>query len=272
MLDRAEFKLPTLPNVATMTVAVLSALQTEIDLLVQSLDRPQASRIVDFPVWAGRIGGNRVILARAGLGKVNTAALSAIVFERYRPSLIVLTGVAGGLDPGLCVGDLVIAERTIQHDAGVVTADGLQRYQPGHIPFYNPTDRFGFAPSDRLLTVMREIVADVELAPVLGRDPAVVFGTILTGDVFLQDGSTRKQLFDQLTAQAIEMEGGALGQTATRFGFDHMVIRSLSDLAGAEAVEHFDRFVAEVSANAARLVLGLLERLEEDDRYLPVGS
>lgn len=45
----------------------------------------------------------------------------------------------------------------------------------------------------------------------------------------------------------------------------------LSDLAADRAAGHFDRFLAEVSANSARLVLALLERLQEDDRDLPVG-
>ena len=39
-----------------------------------------------------------------------------------------------------------------------------------------------------------------------------------------------------------------------------------------EAAEHFDRFVPEVSANSARLVVGLLDRLQEDDRNLSIGS
>lgn len=68
------------------------------------------------------------------------------------------------------------------------------------------------------------------------------------------------------------MEGAALGQTAEALGVDHIVIRSLSDLAEEKAVQHFDRFVPEVSANSARLVLGLVHWLEEHDGDLTVGS
>lgn len=254
-----------------MTVAVLSALQAELDSLIESLEDSVEYRVADWPIWTGRIGSKEVTLAKAGLGKVNTAALSAIVWERHRPSLMLFTGVAGGIDPGLSVGDLVVGERTIQHDAGVLTPDGLRRYQAGHIPFFNPTNRFGFTPSPRLLAIARELSPHVELAPVLGRIPEVVFGTILTGDVFLEDENVRGTLFSDLAAQAIEMEGAALGQTAARLGIDHMVIRSVSDLAAGGAAEHFDRFLTEVSANSARMVLALIERLQEDDRDLPVG-
>ena len=59
-----------------------------------------------------------VILAKAGLGKVNTAALAGIIWERHHPEAMLLTGVAGGLDPSLGIGDIAIGERTIQHDWG----------------------------------------------------------------------------------------------------------------------------------------------------------
>jgi adenosylhomocysteine nucleosidase len=255
-----------------MTVAVLSALQAELDLLLDSVEQPKTRSIAGRQVWTGQIEHTEVVLAKAGLGKVNTAALSALVWERHRPSLMIFTGVAGGLDPNLDIGDLVVADRTIQHDAGVITPDGLQRYQAGHIPFFNPTDEFGYTPSQRTLEMVQELVPSLRLTPVLDRQPRIVFGTILTGDVFLADVKTRNRLFAELSAHAIEMEGAALAQTASLLGVDHIVIRSLSDLAGDSADQHFDRFLPEVSANSARLVLALLHRLEEYQRDLPVGA
>lgn len=250
-----------------MTIAVLSALQTELDLLIESLDDPVRSDIADWPVWCGQQEATSVVLARAGLGKVNTAALAALVWERHRPSLMVFTGVAGGIDPGLDVGDIVVGERTVQHDTGVIAPGGeLQRYQAGHIPFFNPTDEDGYLPSPQILATMRRVVPSTPLTPVLDRDPTVTFGTILTGDQFLQDEATRDRLFADTGAQAIEMEGAALGQTATRLGVDHIVIRSLSDRAQGEAVDHFDRFVRETSANSARLVLALLAGIADEGR------
>lgn len=250
-----------------MTVAVLSALETELDLLIEALDHPERSDLADWPVWQGRYADTPILAAKAGLGKVNTAALTALVWNRLRPSLMVFTGVAGGLDPSLGVGDIVVGERSLQHDAGVITEGGaLEVYQAGHVPFYNPTDDFGYTPSDEILATMRTVVSIAKLNPVLGRDPMVTFGTILTGDQFLQDRATRERLFSELNGQAIEMEGAALAQTASRLGMDHLVIRSLSDLAEGGAIEHFDRFVPEVSANSARLVLALVTELDKGRR------
>jgi adenosylhomocysteine nucleosidase len=255
-----------------MTVAVISALQPELDLVVESLIRVRGGSIAGWASWQGEYRDTPVVAARAGLGKVNTAALAALLWERHRPELMVFTGVAGGLDPELAVGDMVIGERTIQYDAGMVSAAGLQRYQAGHLPFHNPTDDFGFTPSAQLLDLVRRAGDEVDLNPVLGHSPTVRSGTILTGDVFLQDAQTRDRLYAELSAQAIDMEGAALGQVASHLGVDHIVIRAISDLAASEAAEHFDRYLPEVSANSARLVVGLLDRLQEDDRDFSVGS
>lgn len=245
-----------------MTVAVFSALDAEIRALVDALEEVSPIQIGGWPTWTGSIRGHKVVLAKAGLGKVNTAALSAIVWQRHHPSLSVFTGVAGGLDPALDIGDVVIGERVIQHDWGVLAPGGeLERYQAGHVPFYNPTEEFGYTPSVRVLELMRQITSDLSLTPVLDRTPKVTFGTVLTGDQFLQDADTRDRLYAELGAQCVEMEGAALGQVTAGLGVDHLVIRALSDLASGESVEHFDRFVPQVAANSARLVIELINRL-----------
>jgi adenosylhomocysteine nucleosidase len=225
---------------------------------VRTLDTPTAARIEAWPLWDGEIAGTPVVLAKTGLGKVNTAALAALVWQRRRPDIMIFSGVAGGLDPNLRIGDIVVGRRSIQHDAGILGPHGLERYQAGHLPFYNPTDDFGFAPSERLIDIARRAVAQARLESVLDRQPAVVFGTILTGDQFLSDPRVRGELFHSLGAQAVEMEGAALAQTAHLLGTDHLIIRSLSDLASGESVEHFDRFAGEVALNSARIVIELL--------------
>ena len=55
-------------------------------------------------------------------------------FARLRCRSLLFSGVAGGLDPALGVGDVVIGERVIQHDYGALHDSGLRSYRPGTIP------------------------------------------------------------------------------------------------------------------------------------------
>ncbi len=174
------------------------------------------------------------------------------------------SGVAGGLDPELAIGDVVIADRTVQHDAGVIEDGRLLTYQAGHVPFFNPTDRLGWPVEPGLLARVRERLDGFALAPLpagaggAGRPPRIVFGTILSGDQYLHCETTRERLFRELGGRAIEMEGGALAQVCEAFGLPWLDIRALSDLAGRDSRFDFAAFVDAVAASSAAILRRLL--------------
>jgi adenosylhomocysteine nucleosidase len=209
----------------------------------------------------GKVDGQDVCLGMTGIGKVNAAVAATQMCERFAPSILVFTGVAGGLDPALGVGDVVVGSNLIQHDAGVLGVDGMEIHQAGHLPFFNPTTKLGFAPSERLLAAVRDRLGQPPIR--LADGATVVFGTILTGDQFLASASERERLHLRFSAQAIEMEGAAVAQVADRYGIDHLAIRTLSDLAGNESSIDFTEFLDKValqSVEALRLLLPVLDR------------
>jgi adenosylhomocysteine nucleosidase len=217
---------------------------------------------IEFSV--GELDGHRIVLSRAGMGKVSAALVATLLADRFGCRAIAFSGVAGGLDPMLRIGDVVIAERTIQHDAGVIEEAALQVYQAGHVPFINPTTQFGYAADPALLARVRGHLDGLTL-PALSRDagggdrpPRIAFGTVLTGDQYLHCEVTRVRLHGDMGGQAVEMEGAAVSQVCESFGIPWLIVRSLSDLAGAESSFDFTAFVDEVAAQSAMILRHLM--------------
>lgn len=217
---------------------------------------------VEFSV--GELDGHPVVLSRAGMGKVNAALVATLLADRFACRTVVFTGVAGGLDPDLHIGDVVIADRTVQHDAGMIEDSALRVYQAGHVPFINPTTDFGWAADPALLARVRGHLSGFVLSP-LSRDagggdrpPRIAYGTVLTGDQYLHCAVSRNRLHTDLGGHAVEMEGAAVSQVCESFGIPWLVIRALSDLAGAQSRFDFTAFVDEVSAQSAAILRHLL--------------
>lgn len=245
-------------------VGVLCALPQELAVLAAGLDDHGISERAGMRFHAGSLDGHAIVLAQAGMGKVNAAIAATLLIERFGARALVFSGVAGGLDPELSIGDVIIAEHVVQHDAGWHGAEGFTAYQAGHLPFFNPADDLGHRADQALIVRAREALAELALAPLSRaaggeeRPPLIHFARVLTGDQFVNSEAVRDGLFREFGGAAVEMEGGAMAQAAIAFGVPWLVIRALSDLAGQNSHFDFHRFADEVSRSSALIVRRLL--------------
>ena len=72
-----------------------------------------------------------VVLLRSGIGKVNAAMSTAVLLQHFKPDCIINTGSAGGFDPALNVGDVVISTEVRHHDGTADAADRHRRREGG---------------------------------------------------------------------------------------------------------------------------------------------
>ncbi|WP_319429004.1 5'-methylthioadenosine/adenosylhomocysteine nucleosidase [Mycobacterium sp. RTGN5] len=260
-----------------MPIGLICAIPQELAHLHTLLRDAVPAQAAHTEFVTGTLDGYDVVLVGSGMGKVNSAVVATVLADRFGCGAIVFSGVAGGLDPALAVGDVVIADRVIQHDAGLVEDGGLQTYQPGHVPFINPTDRLGYPVDEDLLAAAVDRLADFTLPALSGaaggadQPAAIRFGTVLSGDQYLHSDLTRARLHREFGGLAVEMEGGAVAQVAESFGVPWLVIRALSDLAGHDSRFDFLTFVDEVAASSVAILRRLLPVLSPFARRRPAG-
>jgi len=249
-------------------LGIIAALPEEVRHLGEALVVDDKTVRGGFSFRQGRLDDRPVALVEAGIGKVNTALVATLLLDHFGCRGLLLTGVAGGIDPALGIGDVVIADRLIQHDYGAITAGEIKPYRPGVAPIGESRERLDFelAPDMRgRLQARLTGYAPPELpSSVTGdvpRQPSVRFGTILSGDQFINCEATRQRLFDRFHAQAVEMEGAAVAQVAAQFQVPCVVVRCLSDLAGGESHLDFAAFLpyaAEIAAQVLRRIVPIL--------------
>ncbi|MEI5905749.1 5'-methylthioadenosine/S-adenosylhomocysteine nucleosidase [Bacillus spongiae] len=230
-----------------MKIAIIGAMEEEVSLLRSNIESASSEEVAGCEFTTGRMKGKEVVLLRSGIGKVNAAMSTAILLEKYKPDMIINTGSAGGFDPSLNVGDIVISTEVRHHDVDC-TAFGYEYGQVPQLPA-------AFEADANLVSVATEAAKDV-------MDVQVVKGLIATGDSFMSDPkrvASIKNKFERL--QAVEMEAAAIAQVAHNFSVPFVITRSLSDIAGKESDISFDQFLEKAAVNSANLAMKMVAEL-----------
>ena len=97
-------------------IGIIGAMDAEVNGLIKKLERHKTETVGGLEFHTGRLFLTDVVIAKCGVGKVFAAMCAEAMIIKYAPSLIINTGVAGGLDPALKCADIVVAEKLCQHD------------------------------------------------------------------------------------------------------------------------------------------------------------
>jgi adenosylhomocysteine nucleosidase len=249
--------------------AVVGAFGPEISLLEQKLQDAGTRTVHGLKFATGTIAGRRVVLVRTGVGKVNAAMTTTLTIDRFDPAELIFTGIAGGVNPALHPGDIVLAEQTAQHDLGTITTEGMRR--KGVDSPIDGTPNPIYLPADARLLAMAKRAADRaqfrSVETVQGvNPPQVVQGTVVTGDVFVASEEKSAELREAMGADAVEMEGAAVAQVCRQLGTPCLVVRGISDMADSEASKDLKTFYKISAHNGATLVVAMLTEMQKNTK------
>jgi adenosylhomocysteine nucleosidase len=270
--------------------AVIASFQPEW-LQLQSALQHRKDRIVNGIEYAtGEIEGKPVLLFLSGTSMVNAAMTTQFVFDHFTIDRIVFSGVAGGLNPSLNIGDVVVPGQWSEYLETVFARDtesgyrlpkfiehpqsnnyGMSFPQPVRISRApeDPDDRTWFAVDPELLMLARTVASGVQLnhcgadQKCLGHQPRIVIGgNGVSGQAFVDNSDFRDYAHRTFRADAVDQESAAVAHVAFANNVPFIAFRSLSDLAGGDAGENsFEAFRDLASDNSALLVRAFLKAL-----------
>ena len=256
----------------TSPVAILGAFDEEVAILEGQLANPRVHTIEGIQFLTGTLNEQNVVIARTGVGKVNAAMTATLVIEHFQPNRVIFTGVAGGLNPDLQIGDIVIAQKTAQHDLGRLESAKIENMGTKN-PINGKRNPVFFPADPGLLQITETALEGIELNPFQTpqgqRHPRIIRGTVVTGDMFVAFDAKKVALHKNLGADAVEMEGAAVAQICWQQDVPCLVIRSLSDNAGANASEDFKKYYKIAARNSAALVTRIISQLHSEQSMQP---
>ncbi|HCH69789.1 MAG TPA: 5'-methylthioadenosine/S-adenosylhomocysteine nucleosidase [Colwellia sp.] len=231
-----------------MKAGIIGAMEPEVAILKAKISNCETITHAGYNFYQGQIDNSDVVIVQSGIGKVAAALATAILIDKFKPDYVVNTGSAGGFDPSLKVGDIVVSSEVRYHDVDV-TAFG---YEIGQLPA-NPA---AFLPHPALVNAAQ--IGIKELTNI-----NAMLGLITTGDTFMtKENDIAKARANFPTMAAVEMEGAAIAHTCHQFKVPFVIVRSLSDIAGIESPTSFDEYLETASVNSSQLVINMLDALK----------
>ena len=273
----------------TPRVAVISAFPPEIGALNAATRQQKTFDVHGVQFTTGTLEGKPVVVFLSGVSMVNAAMTTQMALDRFNITCIVFSGIAGGVDEGLDIGDVVVADRWAQNlesafaretDKGFEVSPSIRNSPLANYGMIYPraiilpgTDlsapaRIWFPADPALLDTARKVAAEVALQrcaadKCLVHPPKVVVGGAgVSAPVFLDNAAYRKYLRATFEARVVDMESAAVAHVALVNRTPFIAFRSLSDLAGGGAgANEMHTFMALASDNSATVVKAFVKAL-----------
>lgn len=266
----------------TPRTAVISAFPPELTALAAATTDKKTYAVTGVSFTTGVLEGKPVVLFLSGMSMVNAAMTTQMALDHFKVGRIVFSGIAGGVDPGLDVGDVVVADQWGQYLENAMareTAPGVFTPPPGEpvalAPFgmmyprpvsvAGPTGAFErrlwFPADPAMLTVARTVSGGVKLERCIAdrclvKAPKVVVGgNGVSGSSFVDNAAFRVWAFDVFQARVLDMESAAVAQVAYVNATPFIAFRSLSDLAGGDPGDNQARTFFQLASNNSAAVV-----------------
>ena len=212
-------------------IGIIGAMEIEVAGITAALTDHKTETLCGVTFHTGKLNGADVVAAKCGVGKVNAAMCTAAMILNYAPSVVINTGVAGGIGEGVKIGEpkgfvMIGGEGVVQLPTSAKHNAVLEKYAE---KIYN----------------------------------GVHTGVIATGDRFVADPAFCLQLKAEFGAISCEMETGAVAQVCAVNKTPFCGLRAISDNANDEGSVDFETFAKSSAEKCIELLKDAVGELNE---------
>ena len=226
-------------------LAIMGAMEEEIEPLLAYFENVNVVEFANYKYYEVNYKGLDIVVAYSKIGKVFASLTATTMIEKFTCDTLLFSGVAGGINPELKIGDLIIADKLCQHDLDITA-------------FGHPN---GFVPGGKVFVEATESLRNIAKKVANENNLKVIEGTIATGDQFVH--STERKDFIQSTfnADALEMEGASVAVVCDALNVPFFILRAISDTADMDAGFDFDEFLKSSAKNSADYLIKIVNEL-----------
>jgi len=186
-----------------------------------------------------------VVIAYSKIGKVFSTLTATTMIEKFGCDTLLFSGVAGGVNPELKIGDLIVANKLSQHDLDITAFGHPHGYVPGGAVYVN-TD-------EKLKNIALEVAYENNIK--------IIEGIIATGDQFVCDEKRKDFIANTFNADALEMEGASVAVVCDALKVPCLILRAISDTADMDAGFNFEEFLETSAKNSANFLMKVIEKI-----------
>ena len=228
-------------------LAIMGAMEEEIEPLLAYFDKVNVVEYANNKYYEVNYNGLDIVIAYSKIGKVFASLTASTMIEKFGCDILLFSGVAGGINPKLKIGDLIIADKLCQHDLDITA-------------FGHP---HGYVPGGKVFVETSKELRDVAIKVAKENDLKVIEGTIATGDQFVHSTQRKEFIENTFNADALEMEGASVAVVCDALNIPFFILRAISDTADMDAGFDFDEFLKSSAKNSADYLIKILKELKK---------
>ena len=241
-------------------ILVQGAMIVETDFLISSLESPVSYKIREWDFTAGKIDGYPVVISKTESGVINATAATILGIENFKPVAVINQGTAGGHDPKLHTGDIVLSEKTFSGSSWrsgyKAEGEGVDYKNIEMLPkdfYYDDEKRERKNEDDIYLYSDKKLINIAESLKDSYTEGKVVKGVILTANSWESQIDRILFLHEKFGSSCEEMENYAAASICQDYGIPFLGIRILSNTA-----LHNENFKPETGLTCQKFVLEFL--------------